>query len=344
MKAKYVLKSDRVCRALTGLDVNGYNRLLENFIWMYDRQMRIEFKARCEAQDKKALSSGGSGSSGVGSVGSVRVVKHRSFGGGRIGAFGDDADKLLLVLFFLKTYSTEEVLAAFFGVDNSTAGIRLRKFRSVVVELLGESGVDVLPRRKISSLEELFEKFPEISEVYIDGTERPVQKKLNRKASNKNYSKKGKKHTRKNVTVVGKGKTGDRREILSLTPTRNGRRHDKKISDKDQIYRYLPPEIETYQDTGFIGSNKLNLHEDNSNFHIPKKKTKLQSLTDDDKFLNRLISSIRVTVENSNWGLKRLNSIAHIFRHKISRSDDQFMLLAAGIWNFHLLHNEIKMV
>ena len=120
-------------RALTGLDVNGFNRLLENFIWMYDKQMRIEFKARCEAQDKKALSlgnsidgsSGRSDSSGVG-VGSVRVVKHRSFGGGRIGAFGDDADKLLLVLFFLKTYSTEEVLAAFFGVDNSTAGIRLR--------------------------------------------------------------------------------------------------------------------------------------------------------------------------------------------------------------------------
>jgi DDE superfamily endonuclease len=163
--------------------------------------------------------------------------------------------------------------------------------------------------------------------------------KQNTKASNKNYSKKKKSHTRKNITVVGKGKTGDKREILILTPTRNGRRHDKKITDKDEIYRYIPPEVETYQDTGFQGANKHNQHQDNQNFHIPKKKSRIQPLTDQDKFLNQLISSIRVTVEHSNWGLKRLNSITHIFRHKLSQLDDTYILLASGVWNFHLLHN-----
>lgn len=318
MKAKNILQSDRVCRALTGLDRNTFERLLENFTWVYDQSVRRRHK-----ENGKPKSGGG-----------------RAFGGGRIGAFGDHADKLLLVLFFLKVYPTEEVMGAFFDIHASTAGICVRKFRPIIEEVLDKVGT--LPKRRISNLEQLFNDFPELEEVYIDGTDRPVQKKKNKKQSNKNYSKKKKSHTRKNVTVVGKGKTGDKREILILTPTRNGRRHDKKITDKDQIYRHIPKELETYQDTGFQGVNKNNQHQENDNFHIPKKNTKLHKLTEQDKLNNRLISSIRVTVEHANWGLKRLNSIAHTFRHKLSKLDDTCILIAAGIWNFHLLHNKTK--
>jgi hypothetical protein len=318
MKAKYILQSDRVCRALTGLNVYAFNRLLENFTWIYNQHINKLHKLNC-----KPKTEGG-----------------RAFGGGRIGAFGDYADKLFLVLFWLKVYPTEEVMGAFFGIHSSTAGICLRKFRPIVEEVLGK--IDSLPKRKITSLDQLFTDYPELEEIYIDGTDRPVQRKQNTKASNKNYSKKKKTHTRKNVTVVGKGKTGDKREILILTPTRNGRRHDKKITDKDQIYRFIPPELETYQDTGFLGANKNNQHQDNPNFHIPKKKSKNQPLTDQGKLLNQLISSIRVTVEHGNWGLKRLNSIMHTFRHKLSQLDDTCILLASGIWNFHLLHNKSK--
>jgi hypothetical protein len=318
MKAKNVLQSDRVTRALTGLDRNAFDRLLENFTWVYDQEVRKHHK-----ETGKPKTEGG-----------------RAFGGGRIGAFGSHGDKLLLVLFFLKVYPTEEVIGAFFDIHPSTAGICVRRFRPIVEAVLGKVGV--LPKRKISSIDELLTDFPELTEVYIDGTDRPVQRKINDKASNKNYSKKKKRHTRKNITINGKGKTGDKREILILTKTRNGRRHDKKITDKDQIYRYIPPELETYQDSGFQGADKNNQHKDNPNFHIPKKKSKNYPLTVDDKFLNQLISSIRVIVEHGNWGLKRLNSIMHTFRHKLTQLDDTCMLLAAGIWNFHLLHNEKK--
>lgn len=315
MKVKNVLQSDRVARALTGLDRNAFNRLLENFTWVYDQVVRKHHKEK----------------------GKPKAEGGRAFGGGRVGAFESHADKLLLVLFFLKVYPTEEVLGVLFDIHSSTAGICIRRFRPIVEEVLDKVGV--LPKRKISRVDQLFIEFPELKEVFIDGTDRPVQRKQNTKASNKNYSKKKKTHTRKNITVNGKGKTGDKREILILTKTRNGRRHDKKIADKEQIYRYIPPELETYQDTGFQGVNKHNQQQDNPNFHIPKKKSKNQPLTDDDKFLNQLISSIRVTVEHGNWGLKRLNSIMHTFRHKLSQLDDTCMLLAAGIWNFHLLHN-----
>lgn len=303
MNIQNILKSNRTCRALTGLDVNTFNRLLENFKWVYNEEVRSVHKQNC----------------------------NRLFGGGRKGAFATHTQKLFLVLFFLKVYPTEEVMGIFFDVAASTAGIRLRKFRPLVEKTLGR--VDVLPIRKISSIDELLTKFPELKEVYIDGTERPVQRKQNTKASNKNYSGKKKKHVRKNVVVSGKGKTRDKREILVLSPTRNGRRHDKKIADKDQIYEKIPESIEVYHDTGFLGADKIHI-----NSNIPKKKTKLNDLTREDKENNKLVSSIRIVVEWSNWGLKRLNSVMHTFRHKLANTDDQFIYLASGIFNFHLLH------
>jgi hypothetical protein len=299
-----ILQSNRTCRALTGLDVNAFNRLLENFTWVYDQEVRKEHKERCN---------------------------QRAFGGGKKGAFPTHSEKLFLVLFFLKVYPTEEVMGIFFDIAASTAGMRLRKFRPIVEKVLGR--LEILPKRRISSIDELLTEFPELKEIYIDGIERPIQRKKNQKQSNKNYSGKKKRTGRKNIVVSGKGKTGNKREILVLSPTRNGRRHDKKITDKDQLYQKIPEEIESYQDTGLQGIQHIH-----KNSFIPKKKTKNKPLTDEEKWYNTLISSIRTTVEHSNWGLKRLNSIMHTFRHKISNSDDQFIYLASGIWNFHLLH------
>jgi hypothetical protein len=304
MNIQSVLKSNSTCRALTGLDVNAFRRLLENFTWVYDQHVREQHKLNC---------------------------KVRAFGGGKKGRFVTYEDKLFLILFFLKVYPTEAVMGVFFDICESATGMRVRYLRPILEKTLGH--LSVLPKRKIRSMEELFEKFPEIKEVYVDCMERPVQRKKNKKESNQNYSGKKKTTTRKNLIVSGKGITKDPREILFLSKTRKGKRHDKKISDKDQLHRYINDDIEIYQDTGFQGTQKLH-----PNVQMPKKKTKKKPLTAEEKENNKLISSIRIIAEHSNWGLKRLNAITHIFRHKISQLDDTCMLLAAGVWNFHLLH------
>ena len=304
MNINRVLKSNSTCRSITGLDVNAFRRLLENFTWVYDQHVREEHKLNC---------------------------KIRAFGGGKKGKFATHADKLCLILFFLKVYPTEAVMGVLFDVCESATGMRVRYLRPILEKTLKH--LTVLPKRKIRSIEELFEQFPEIKEVYVDCVERPVQRKIDKKKSNQNYSGKKKNSTRKNLVIAGKGKTRDSREILFLSKTRKGKRHDKKISDKDQIYQFIPDNIEIYQDTGFQGTQKLH-----PNVIMPKKKTKKKPLTKEDIFNNKLISSIRIKVEHANWGLKRLNSIMHTFRHKLTELDDDCMLLAAGIWNFHLLH------
>jgi hypothetical protein len=207
MKIQNVLKSNRVCRALTGLDINAFNRLLENFTWVYEQEMQKQHKERC---------------------------RFRKYGAGKKGAFKTHAEKLFLVLFFLKVYPTEEVMGVFFDIQPSTAGMAVRRIRPIVEKVLGQVGV--LPKRKINSIDQLLTELPELKEIYIDGIERPVQRKKNKKESNKNYSGKKKRNVKKNIVIAGKGKTGDKKEILILSATRNGRRHDKKVTDKDQIY------------------------------------------------------------------------------------------------------------
>ena len=59
-------------------------------------------------------------------------------------------------------------------------------------------------------------------------------------------------------------------------------------------------------------------------------------MTEEQQALNYLKASMRVVVEQAIGGLKRLNSIAHIYRNRTESLADQFMLVACGLWNYHL--------
>jgi len=63
----------------------------------------------------------------------------------------------------------------------------------------------VLPKRKISTLDELIEIFPEVRDLIIDGTERPIQRPKDNEKQKENYSGKKKRHTKKNTIISGTG-------------------------------------------------------------------------------------------------------------------------------------------
>ncbi|WP_440865552.1 hypothetical protein [Symbiopectobacterium purcellii] len=52
--------------------------------------------------------------------------------------------------------------------------------------------------------------------------------------------------------------------------------------------------------------------------------------------LNKIISGIRITVEHAIAGIKRLGCMTQILRNRRPFIDDTFLLLSAGLWNFHL--------
>ena len=232
--------------------------------------------------------------------------------------------KLFSVLFYLKVYPTFDVLGCFFDKGRSRSCKELHVYIRILKNVLGRELV--LPERKVTSMEELFERFPEIKDVFADGVEHKVQRPKGKKKQNKAFSGKKKIHAKKNVIA-----TNDKKKIIFLSPTKSARRHDKRLADKVSFFDYIPEHIALWVDTGFQGVCKQH-----SNTLIPKKATKGKPLSRYDKEENKTISSFRVIVEHAIAGIKRFGVVAQTLRNRKAYFDDLVIEVSCGMWNFHL--------
>lgn len=248
--------------------------------------------------------------------------RQRKVGGGKKGKLPSPESKLFFILFYLKAYPTFDVLGFMTDRDRGKCCRSVHILLKVLKKTLGRK--IVLPERKIRSVEEFLEKFPEAKDVFFDGTERRIQRPKNKKRQNKFYSGKKKANTRKNVIV-----SDENRKIIFLSPTKSGRRHDKRIVDKSVLK--IPTDVGKWADTGFQGMDKLY-----ENVVMPKKGTKKHPLSVTDKENNRIISSFRVVVEHAIAGIKRFRILTDVLRNKIGLFDDMIMEVASGLWNYHL--------
>ena len=119
------------------------------------------------------------------------------------------------------------------------------------------------------------------------------------------------------------------RRIGWLTPSQRGPRHDQRMADAHRAIQVIPATVSVLADAGFQGSQHPQLC-------LPRKGSKNQPLSEEDRGWNRLVSSVRVGVEHAIGGLKRFGAAANIYRHHKARCDGRFNLLAAGLWNLRL--------
>src|SRR3989339_2000155 len=267
MNISSALKSNRLCAAMTGITIDEFVNLVPVFTLVSDTMKRERNQERT-----------------------------RKFGGGRKGALKTPEEQLFFALFYLKTYPTVDVLSFLAGFDRSNACRNAQFLFSALTKALGRKLV--LPTRQITSVEEFFREFPEAKDIFIDGTERRVQKPVSRKRRKRLYSGKKKATTRKTIVI-----SDDKKRILVLTPTKSGRRHDKRLFDKAMGGTTIPPNVTAWTDTGFQG-----LQKDHPKTIMPTKATKYHRLTDEEKADNRLISGIRVLSEHAIAGIKRFRS------------------------------------
>lgn len=295
MYYKAALRTDRMCKATTGLKVDEFNALVEDFFINY-----TEF----EAKRKKK--------------------RQRKLGAGRGSKIETIEEKLFYVLWYMKTYPTFDVASFYVGFHRSNACEWVHTLLPILEQTMQRKFV--LPQRKISDPDEFLRLFPETAEVFVDGVERLRQRPKKKKSATKTYSGKKKQHTRKSVVVTDK-----KRRILVITKQKSGRRHDKRLADKESVFENIPKEIPVYADTAFIGEGKVH-----TNILLPKKKSKGRPLTYDEKETNRIISSYRVLVEHAIGGVKRYRCISERLRNRKAYIDDTLLLLSAGLWNYHL--------
>lgn len=290
-----LMRSDRACRALLGVNQGELERLLVSF---KSALIHVRFRERND--------------------------RINSMGAGNPGRLRTSMDKLVFILLYCKVYPTHDVMGFFYSLDRSQSCRWVKKLLPVLEKALGYASA--LPKRKISSIEEFFQAFPAAKDVFVDGSERPVQKPSKRKARTKTYSGKKKQTTRKIIII-----TDENKRIGYLSKSKSGRRHDKKIFDKNDLGPHIPPNVTVWADSGFQGLKKQH-----PNSMIPKKSSKNKPLTEAEKQENKIISGIRITVEHALAGVKRLACMAHIYRNRVAKTDDKFAQIACGLWNFHL--------
>lgn len=302
MYSAQVLSSKRLCKALTGMTPDEFLALTVSF-----NQNLVSYRV---------IQTPG---------------RQRKVGGGRSGSLKTIPDKLFFALLYLKNYPTFDVLGFFTGCNRSQACRWTHFLLPVLEQTLGHELV--LPQRKISSPEEFIRLFPEIKEVFGDATERRVQRPKSQKRQRKLYSGKKKVHTRKNIIMAD-----EKKRILVLTKTKSGRRHDKRLADKDNLFQNLPDKVTAWVDTGFEGIQYYH-----PNTLIPVKKLRKSKhnpdpppLTQKQKESNRLISTFRVIAEHAISGVKRFNCLQQVYRNKKANFDDLLILTSSGLWNYHL--------
>jgi len=295
MNYKAALRTDRMCKALTGLTVLEFHNFVDDFKFYYHEH---------EVKRKKK--------------------RQRRLGAGRNSKIETIEEKLFYILWYMKTYPTFDVAAFMVGFARSSACTWMHDLLPILELTMKRKFV--LPQRKISDPEEFLRLFPETKEVFVDGVERLRQRPKKKKSATKTYSGKKKQHTRKSVVVSDK-----KRRVLVVTKQKSGRRHDKRLADKDDTFKQLPETVTAWADTAFVGEEK-----DHKNIRIPKKKPKGRQLTYDEKETNKIISSYRVIVEHAIGGIKRYRCMSERLRNRKPFIDDQFLLLSSGLWNYHL--------
>lgn len=171
--------------------------------------------------------------------------RQRREGGGVKEKLRADEDKLLFILVYQKTYPLQTMHGLQFGLSQPQTNEWIHRLLPVLRDSLAEMGKT--PEREpqeVANNPLVNENMPDL---LIDGTERRRQRPKDAKKQEEHYSGKKKAHTDKNILLAN----AHSRKVVYLSPTENGKKHDKKIADENNIA--YPAGATLGQDTGFQG-------------------------------------------------------------------------------------------
>lgn len=284
---------DRRMRALTGLSGSEFQQL--------------EWQVAAKMADRQACTT------------LEGHPRRRAAGGGRKGQLPTLRAKLFFILFYLKAYPTQDVMGYLFGLSQPQVCARVNQWLPILQTLMAVH----LPTRRGRDLREVLLAMPEVKEVILDGTERPIARPQHKGRRDRHYSSRRKRTTVKNVLVVAEGR------VEVLTPTVAGRRHDKAEADKAGLR--LDPSFQVLGDLGFMGFTA-----GKAQVRTPHRKPPNRALHWRHKRANRKLARERIGVEHAIASVKRLGILRQTLRAKHRATADTAMLLGCGLHNFRL--------
>lgn len=171
--------------------------------------------------------------------------KQRAAGGGRKSGLKNMSDKLLFILVYQKTFPLQTMHGLQFGLSQGRANYWIHRLLPVLQKTMSDLGMK--PAREGGEVAELMEAREGGANLSLDATERELQRPGDAAKQAEKYSGKKKTHTDKNLILVNEN-TG---KVVYLSPTVEGRKHDKKLADEAEIS--YPANAGLTKDTGFQG-------------------------------------------------------------------------------------------
>jgi len=261
-----------------------------------------------------------------------RKPRQRTTGAGRKHRYAL-RDRLLMTLFWLRVYTTYEVIGFFYELNKTNVEDNLKDVLATLEVMTmftfeRPSG----ERKKLRSPQEVMDAFPEVRLV-IDAKEQRIQRPKNTKDDNGNtqdnqkpyYSGKQKAHTLKSQIAVRPD--GLIEAVSQSVP--GGANHDLTLLRDTDLLGQLDIDEAAMVDKGYDGIQNEYPH---MPIYQPFKARRNHPLTDEHKAYNRFLSSYRIVVEHTIAQMNRFQVLAQVFRHDRS-SHSQLVRIVAGLAN-----------
>ena len=265
--------------------------------------------------------------------------RKRAIGAGRRFAL-DLRGRVMLLLFYYRTYVTQDVAAEVFGVGQATVSRSIDQIAPVVRQCIPIPARIHDRAKRASTLEDLEEILPGLR-CLIDASEQQVQRPKRKDMEKSHYSGKAGRHTAKvQYTVNANGL------IVHNTRHSPGRVHDVKV------YRMKHPTfpsglpsrdgsdgkgekamVRAYVDRGYPGAQKMY---EGVEVLAPIRKKPGKKLTDAEKASNKAHSRIRVYVEHAIRKVKTWRIMGDRYRNPLKKYD-RINDVVCGLVNQRLL-------
>lgn len=264
-------------------------------------------------------------------------TRKRAIGGGRKPTL-DIEEQVIVLLMYYRLYITQVLLGYLFELDHSNVSRLITKLRPILLDVLPlpAQEKDLFSNEKrsgkrITELDKLLEKHPDITELLIDATEQEIQKPKDKQKRKDNYSGKQKCHTLK--TQVTASKSG---LVLHKTDALPGKVNDLTVLRGTGLVPQIPDGIKVIVDKGYDGVQK---DFTDSDFYQPYKARRNKPLDFIQKCLNQIQTKHRIPVEHVLGQLQQFKVLAGIYRGGRSNHDayDDIFLLITGIHNYKKL-------
>jgi len=246
-----------------------------------------------------------------------------------------DLEKLFFILYFFKNGHIQESLAAQFQMDQG----HISRWVKILMPILEKSIKDLhlQPARSMPELVKLFRNRQEedtlsncesAESIHLDVTERMIQRNVDYKAQEHDFSGKKGTHTVKNSVLNDEYQFIHFSGLTFPGPTSDKVMADLELPDLSMLQKW---ELWLTKDKGYQGYQPKGVH-----LLEPFKAARNRPLTDLQKEYNSWLSSIRIVGEHVMSGIKRCRIVKDELRYFSSTFRDKIFFIACGLHNFRV--------